>query len=92
LQDLTPELTDALDLLPGRGVVVSGVEPNSPAAEVGLERGFVIYRLGRREVNSVRAIETLLGRAQRGSQVDFLVGIVRSDGRSQLQSVPLTAR
>jgi serine protease Do len=92
LQDLTEELTDALDLLPGRGVLVSGVEPGSPAEEAGIERGLVIYRIGRRDVNSVRTVETLLGRAQSGSRVDFIVGIVRSDGNQQLQTVSLTAR
>jgi serine protease Do len=92
LQDLTEELTDALDLLPGRGVLVSGVEPGSPAEEAGIERGLVIYRIGRRDVNSVRTVETLLGRAQSGSRVDFIVGIVRSDGSRQLQTVSLTAR
>jgi len=39
LQDLTAELTDAFDLVPGRGVLVSAVEPGSPAAEIGVERG-----------------------------------------------------
>src|SRR5438105_2314083 len=50
LQDLTAELTDAFDLVPGRGVLVSAVEPGSPAAEIGVERGLVIYRVGRHDV------------------------------------------
>src|ERR1700731_2748884 len=50
LQDLTAELTDAFDLVPGRGVLVSAVEPESPAAEIGVERGLVIYRVGRHDV------------------------------------------
>ncbi|PYL48322.1 MAG: serine protease [Verrucomicrobia bacterium] len=60
LQDLTMELTDAFGLVRGRGVMVSAVEPGSPAAEVGVERGLVIYRIGRHDVNSVRSIENLL--------------------------------
>lgn len=92
LQDLTAELTDALDLLPGHGVLVSGVEPESPAAEAGIERGLVIYRLGRREVKSVRAVESLLARAQSGSTVELTVGLARSDGARELQTVALTAR
>src|SRR5215468_3248346 len=64
LQDLTRDLTDAFGLLRGRGVLVSAVEPGSPAADVGIERGLVIYRLGRHDVNSVRSIETLLARVQ----------------------------
>ena len=92
LQDLTPELTDALGLVRGRGVLISAVEPGSPADEAGIERGLVIYRVGRHNVNSVKALEDWLSRAQSGSQVDFVVGIARSDGPRQLQTVSLTAR
>src|SRR2546430_12008661 len=92
LQDLTAELTDAFDLVPGRGVLVSAVEPGSPAAEIGVERGLVIYRVGRHDVNSVKSIESFLARVQNGMTVDFTVGIARSDGTRQLQTVPLTAR
>jgi serine protease Do len=92
LQDLTPELTDALGLLPHRGVLISAVEPNSPAEDVGIERGLVIYRVGRRDVNSVRTVETLLARARSGATIDLTVGIARSDGTRQIQTVSLTAR
>jgi serine protease Do len=91
LQDLSEELTDALGLL-RRGVLISAVEPDSPADEGGLQRGLVIYRVGRHDVNSVRAIEQLLARARSGSVVDFTVGIARSDGARQIQTVTLTAR
>ncbi|HKS31720.1 MAG TPA: trypsin-like peptidase domain-containing protein [Chthoniobacterales bacterium] len=92
LQDLTTELTDAFNLIRGRGVLVSAVEPGSPAAEIGIERGLVIYRLGRRDVNSVKSVETLLARVQSGMTVDFTVGLARSDGERQIQTVALTAR
>jgi serine protease Do len=92
LQDLTAELTDAFGLVSGRGVLVSAVEPGSPAAEIGVERGLVIYRVGRHDVNSVRSIEILLARVQSGMKVNFTVGIARSDGTRQLQTVSLTAR
>jgi len=92
LQDLTTELTDALGLLHGRGVLVSAVETGSPAAEIGIERGLVIYRLARRDVNSVKSVENLLARVQSGMTVDFTVGLARSDGERQIQTVSLTAR
>jgi serine protease Do len=92
LQDLTTELTDAFGLVRGRGVLVSAVEPGSPAAEIGIERGLVIYRLGRHDVNSVKSIENLLARVQTGMTVDFTVGLARSDGARQIQTVALTAR
>jgi serine protease Do len=93
LQDLTADLTEALALVPGRGVLISGVEPGSPAAEVGIERGLVVYKMGKYDVNSVKQIEKLLSRASSGTTVDFVVGIARSDGSGQrVESVSLTAR
>src|SRR5262252_701927 len=80
LQDLTQELTDALGFQPGRGVLISAVEPNSPADESGIERGLVIYRVGKHDVNSIRDVENLLARARSGTSVDFAIGVVRAGG------------
>jgi len=91
LQDLTADLIDALGLV-RRGVLVSAVEPESPADETGLERGLVVYYVGRREVNSVRAIESLLASARSGTAIELTVGIVGSDGTRQIRRVTLTAR
>src|SRR5947208_9901666 len=92
LQDLTTDLTDAFGLVRGRGVLVSAVESGSPAAEIGIQRGLVIYRVGRHDVNGVKSIENLLARVQSGTTVDFTVGLARTDGARQLQTVALTAR
>src|SRR2546425_1297013 len=80
LQDLSGELTDALGYARGRGVLISAVEPNSPADQAGIERGLVIYRVGKQDVNSMRQVENLLGAARSGTSVDFTVGVVRADG------------
>src|SRR5438128_12615239 len=53
LQDLNEELTDALGYEPGRGVLISAVEPNSPADQAGIERGLMIYRVGKHDVGSI---------------------------------------
>ena len=93
LQDLNEELTDALGYQPGRGVLISAVEPNSPADQAGIERGLVIYRVGKHDVNSVRDVENLLGRASSGTSVDFAVGVIRAGGAGQrVESVTLAAR
>ena len=93
LQDLTPELTDALRLAPGKGVLVSAVEAESPADAIGIRRGLVIYRVGKYDVRSVAQVERLLSRARTGTVVSFTVGIVGSGGQSQrLETVTLTAR
>jgi serine protease Do len=93
LQDLTAELTDALGYTPGRGVLISAVEPDSPADDAGIERGLVIYRVGKYDVNSVKQIEKLFNRASSGTRVDLVVGIARADGSGQrAETVSLTAR
>src|SRR5207237_999349 len=83
LQDLNEELTDALGYEPGRGVLISAVEPNSPADQAGIERGLMIYRVGKHDVGSIKDVENLLGRANSGTRVDFAVGGVRAAGDGQ---------
>lgn len=93
LQNLTPDLTDALGYVQGRGVLVSAVEPESPADQAGIRRGLVVYRVGRYNVSSIKQLENLLARVEPGATVDFTVGIVRANGRGeQVETVPLTAR
>ena len=93
LQNLTPDLTDALGYVQGRGVLVSAVEPDSPADRAGLQRGLVVYRVGRYNVSSIKQLEGLLTRVESGTSVDFTVGIVRANGQGQqVETVPLTAR
>jgi serine protease Do len=92
LQDLNEELTDALGYQPGRGVLISAVEPNSPADQAGIERGLVIYQIGQRSVNSVKEVENLLGRARTGTSVDFAVGVIRASGGQRVETVTLAAR
>ena len=93
LQDLNEELTDALGYEPGQGVLISAVEPSSPADQAGVERGLVIYRVGKHDVNSVKDIENLLGRTSSGTSVDFTVGVVHAGGgEKRLETVTLAAR
>ncbi|MEY2504436.1 MAG: serine protease Do [Verrucomicrobiota bacterium] len=92
LQNLTPDLTDALGYVAGQGVLVTAVEPNSPADQAGIQRGLVIYRIGKYNVTSVKQLEGLLARVGSGTSVDFTVGIVRANGQGQQETVPLTAR
>lgn len=93
LQDLTADLSDALGLVAGRGVLISGVEPGSPADQSGIGRGLVVYRIGKYDINSVKQVEKLLNRATSGTTVDFVIGIARSDGSGQrVETVSLAAR
>ena len=93
LQNLTPDLTDALGYAAGKGVLISAVEPDSPADRAGIQRGLVIYRIGKYNVTSVKQVEGLLAKIGSGNEVDFTVGIIRANGGGQaMETVPLTAR
>src|SRR5213080_509580 len=93
LQNLSQELSDALGYARGRGVLIAAVEPNSPADEAGIERGMVIYRIGKSEVSSVRQVEELLRSAESGAAVEFIIGIIRAAGQNrEVATVRLTAR
>ncbi len=93
LQNLSHELSDALGYAPGRGVLIAAVEPDSPAEEAGIERGLVIYRIGKSEISSVKQVEELLRSVDSGADVEFTVGVIGAEGQSrQLVKVSLTAR
>ena len=92
LQDLSQELSDALGY-PRGGVVITAVEPRSPADEAGVERGLVIYRVGKTDVNSVTQLEKLLGSVQSGTSVNFTTGAIRANRQSQqVATLAMTAR
>jgi serine protease Do len=93
LQDLNRELSDALGYIRGRGVLITAVEPDSPADEAGLERGLVIYRAGHSETNSVKQIEELLRNMQSGTKLEFTVGVIQTGRQTrQLATLSMTAR
>src|SRR6184192_2472808 len=93
LQDLNQELSDALGYARGRGVLISAVEPDSPADDAGIERGLVVYRIGKTQASSLKQIEELLRNVESGANVEFIVGVIRADGESrELASATLTAR
>ena len=83
LQDLSEELGDALGYAQGRGVLITAVEPGSPADQAGIGRGLVIYRVGEFNVNSVKQIDDLLRQVQSGVSVKFTVGVLPASGQGQ---------
>ena len=64
VQDLTPEIAEQLDVEPDVGVLVTSVEPGSPAEEAGLRRGDVILEVDRTEVTSTSDLQARLGNAK----------------------------
>ncbi|MFN8545083.1 MAG: trypsin-like peptidase domain-containing protein [Candidatus Binatia bacterium] len=84
VQDLTPQLADHFGT--SRGVVVAEVEPKSPAAKAGVERGDLVTRVDGREVRSRDEFDDLVENHAAG---ETLTLAVRRDDRDR--DVPMTA-
>jgi len=73
VQTLTPEIAKQMDLNLTKGVVISSVEPASPAAEAGLHSGDVILEVDRKVVEDVASLNELLGNSRDKGSLLFLI-------------------
>ena len=77
VQDLTPQLAKKLNLWWVKsGVLISGVQKNSPAATAGFEAGHVLVYVGQYRINTIEELGVVLKTMKKGSICD--VGIVWS--------------
>jgi serine protease Do len=67
VQPLTPDVAEQLELSSSEGVVVSRIEPGSPAEAAGLQRGDVILEVNRRPVADIAAFRRALEGSARGA-------------------------
>jgi serine protease Do len=81
VQDLSPELREQFRLPAGAGgVVVAGVEENSPAAKEGIRPGDLILQANREAIRSVQDLARILAQLRRGAN---LLLLVQRDGNSR---------
>jgi serine protease DegS len=71
MQDITPELARSFGLAAGRGVLVAGVLPDSPAQQAGLEPGDVILAIGGQPVADGVALMSEVTALSPGNRVDL---------------------
>jgi serine protease Do len=65
VQNLTPDVREQLGLQPNiRGVVISELDPSSPAAQAGLQPGDLIESVNRHAVNTVADFDRLAAGAK----------------------------
>ena len=57
IQEMTPELAKSFNMKTDEGVLVSEVEPNSPAAKAGLHSGDVILEYNGKETKTPRIVD-----------------------------------
>lgn len=86
VQSITPELAAGLKLGTDTGVIISDVEPESPADTAGLKVGDIITSLDGYPVNSLPALGTRLFMRSGGEQIKL--GVRRGSSR-MVFSVPL---
>jgi serine protease Do len=67
LQDLTPDLARQLGSKAQHGVVVAGVQPDSPADDASIQRGDIILEVNRQPVKGVSDVQETLGKLKGGS-------------------------
>jgi Do/DeqQ family serine protease len=73
VQNLTPSLRDQLGLSARvKGVVISQIDPNSPAAQAGLQEGDVIESINRQEVASVPEFDRLAREYNKGQVLLYI--------------------
>jgi serine protease DegQ len=84
IQDVTPDLAQALDLGVTHGAVVTQVEPGSPAEKAGLQSGDVIVEFDGRPVESSTDLRNKVGLVPVGTQTT--ITFIRDGKRRQVSA------
>ena len=85
LRDLRPQERAQAGLKDDEGVLVSGVQPGSPAAEARLEAGDVILEVNQTPVGSTDTLKQEVDKAKEGKPLLLLLR--RANGNSQFASL-----
>lgn len=85
IQDLTPDVAEALKLGELRGALIASVEPGSAAAKAGLRTGDVVTAINDRPVHGATDLRNRIGLTPVGSEIH--VTVKRGDGE---RVIPIT--
>jgi serine protease Do len=86
VQDLTPEIAAALGITDKHGVLITAVEPDSPAAEAGLRKGDLILEFNQRPVRDTKSFLNEIKGIKAKSTVSFFV---KREGRTRFFGLKL---
>ena len=73
IQQVTPEIADALNMQKAEGVIVGGTTEGGAASRCGIAAGDIIVRYGTVPVKDVRALARAIAHTHPGTVVDLLV-------------------
>jgi len=85
LRELRPEEREQMGLKDGEGVLVGGVQPDSPAAEAGVQTGDVILQVNKTSVTSVAEVKSEIAKAE--SDTPLLLLLRRADGGNRFATL-----
>jgi serine protease Do len=92
LAKVTPELSKQFSLAEGaKGVVITEVPPNGPAAAQGLRPGDIVMAIGQTAIASPEQVPQLAAGAKKANQKKVLVRIEQRDGSTRFVALPLEA-
>ena len=73
IQQVTPEIADALNMQKAEGVIVGGTKEGGAASKCGIRAGDIIVRYGTMQVKDVRALARAIARTKPGSVVRLMI-------------------
>ena len=82
IQNLTPDLAEALELAVRQGALVSRIESDSPAEDAGLQAGDVIVAMNGAAVEGSRDLRNAIGMVRVGEEVE--IDVQRGQRRLQI--------
>jgi serine protease Do len=92
LAALTPDARKVYNLADdATGVVITKVDPNSDAAEKGLQPGDVVQRVGSREVHTPADVQSGVAEAKKGGRKTVLLLVASAQGGSRFVAVDISA-
>ncbi len=71
--NVTPELAQRYSLEADKGILITGIDPDGPAADANLHVGDLIIEAEGKEVNSVKAFAELIGKKSTGMVLRLLI-------------------
>jgi serine protease DegQ len=84
--DLSPELTETFGVKAKRGVLITGVLQNGPAAQAGIKPGDVVVEVAGNQVSSVSELLSGVAALKPGAPVKFR--LLRRDEQVEINVTP----